>query len=204
MTKAAKKKTAANPYVQGIINAAYNQQKLGNRSQAEVLYNQVLKEEPGNPFALYGLGALALNGGQMPKAVELLQAAIVNGYREATAYSHLGIALQTSGRLDEALEVYAAGLKKYPKDPSWVNNTSVVLAQKGDLEGALKESHLVIKNFPKDPRAYLNAGQYLTELTRYDEAEGMFRKVLELEPGHLQATAALVSVGKLRVDAARK
>ena len=200
MTKASKKK-AANPYVQGIINAAYNQQKLGNRSQAEVLYNQVLKEEPGNPFALYGLGAIALNGGQMPKAVELLQAAILNGYREATAYSHLGIALQASGRHDEALEVYAAGLKMFPKDPSWVNNTSVVLAQKGDLEGALREVHLVIKNFPKDLRAYINAGQYLTEMSRFAEAEGMFRKALELEPEHIQAKEALESVGKLRVEA---
>lgn len=203
MTKTSRKKTA-NPYVQGIINAAYNQQKLGNRAQAEVLYHQVLREEPGNPFALYGLGALALHAGEMPKAVELLQGAILNGYREATAYSHLGIALQTSGRLDEALETYAAGLKKFPKDPSWVNNTAVVLAQKGDLEGALREARLVIKNFPKDLRAYLNAGQFLTELGRYEEAEAMFRKALELEPEHIQARAALVSVERMRVEAARK
>ena len=203
MTKAAKKK-AANTYVQGIINAAYNQQKLGNRAQAEVLYNQVLKEEAGNPFALYGLGALALNAGQMAKAVELLQASIQNGYRDATAYSHLGIALQSSGRLDEAIGVYAEGLKRFPRDPSWVNNTSVVLAQKGDLDGALRESKLVIKNFPKDLRAYLNAGQYLTEMGNFADAEAMFRKALALEPEHIQARAALESVGKLRVDAARK
>jgi Flp pilus assembly protein TadD len=203
MTKAAKKK-AANPYVQGIINAAYNQQKLGNRSQAEVLYNQVLKEEPGNPFALYGLGALALHAGQLAKAVELLQSAIQNGYRDATAYSHLGIALQSSGRLDEAIGVYAEGLKRFPKDPSWVNNTSVVLAQKGDLEGALRESRLVIKNFPKDLRAYINAGQYLTEMGNLADAEAMFRKALDLEPEHIQARAALESVGRLRVEAARK
>ncbi len=203
MTKTSRKKTA-NPYVQGIINAAYNQQKLGNRAQAEVLYHQVLREEPGNPFALYGLGSLALHAGEMPKAVELLQGAILNGYREATAYSHLGIALQTSGRLDEALETYAAGLRKFPKDPSWVNNTAVVLAQKGDLEGALREARLVIKNFPKDLRAYLNAGQFLTELARYEEAEAMFRKVLELEPEHIQARAALVSVERMRVEAAKK
>lgn len=203
MTKTSRKKTA-NPYVQGIINAAYNQQKLGNRAQAEVLYHQVLREEPGNPFALYGLGSLALHAGEMPKAVELLQGAILNGYREATAYSHLGIALQTSGRLDEALETYAAGLRKFPKDPSWVNNTAVVLAQKGDLEGALREARLVIKNFPGDLRAYLNAGQFLTELARYEEAEAMFRKVLELEPEHIQARAALVSVERMRVEAARK
>jgi tetratricopeptide (TPR) repeat protein len=187
MTKAAKKK-AANTYVQGIINAAYNQQKLGNRAQAEVLYNQVLKEEAGNPFALYGLGALALNAGQMAKAVELLQASIQNGYRDATAYSHLGIALQSSGRLDEAIGVYAEGLKRFPRDPSWVNNTSVVLAQKGDLDGALRESKLVIKNFPKD----------------FADAEAMFQKALALEPEHIQARAALESVGKLRVEAARK
>lgn len=203
MTKTSRKKTA-NPYVQGIINAAYNQQKLGNRAQAEVLYHQVLREEPGNPFALYGLGSLALHAGEMPKAVELLQGAILNGYREATAYSHLGIALQTSGRLDEALETYAAGLRKFPKDPSWVNNTAVVLAQKGDLEGALREARLVIKNFPGDLRAYLNAGQFLTELARYEEAEAMFRKVLELEPEHIQARAALVSVERMRVEAAKK
>jgi Flp pilus assembly protein TadD len=85
-----------------------------------------------------------------------------------------------------------------------VNNTSVVLAQKGDLEGALRESRLVIKNFPKDLRAYINAGQYLTEMGNLADAEAMFRKALDLEPEHIQARAALESVGRLRVEAARK
>ncbi len=203
MTKAAKKK-APNTYVQGLLNAAYAQQKVGNQAQAEVLYHQVLREEPGNPFSLYGLGTIALHAGQRAKAVELLRGAIQNGYREATAYSHLGIALQTSGQLDEAIAVYAEGLKRFPKDPSWVNNTSVVLAQKGDLAGAIREARLVIKNFPKDPRAYLNAGQFLTELGEYAEAEGMFRKALELEPEHVQAKAAMESITRLKIEAARK
>jgi Flp pilus assembly protein TadD len=203
MTKASKKKPV-NTYVQGLLNAAYAQQKVGNMAQAEVLYNQVLREEPGNPFSLYGLGTIALHAGQRTKAVELLRASIQNGYREATVFSHLGIALQTSGQLDEALAVYAEGLKLHPKDPSWVNNASVVLAQKGDLAGALREAKLVIKNFPKDPRAYLNAGQYLTELGEFDEAEAMFQKALSLEPEHVQAKAALESITRLKIEAARK
>lgn len=201
MTKAAKKK--ANPYVQGLLNAAYAQQKVGNAAQAEVLYNQVLREEPGNPFSLYGLGTIAFGAGQRTKAVDLLRASIQNGYREATAYSHLGIALQTSGQLEEALAVYAEGLRRFPKDPSWVNNTSVILAQKGDLAGALRESRLVIKNFPKDPRAYLNAGQFLTELKEYDEAEAMFRKALDLELEYVQAMAALESLTRIRIESGR-
>ncbi len=188
-----------NPAVKGIIDAAFQMHKKGNLAQAEILYHQVLQHEPGNPFALYGVGAIAVARGEMEKAIPLLKKSMANGYHHEASYTHLGIALQSLNRFDEALAVYRMGKKLDPKNPRYPCNTSVLLAQQGDPEAALKEVLKAIKLDPAFVPAHVNAGTFLQSLERYEEAAAMFEQVLQLDPNHVPARQALAAMRKLIV-----
>ncbi len=170
--------------------------KMGNLSQAEFLYLQVLQDEPGNPFSLYGLGTIAMSKGDMEKAIGLLRQSVTNGYHAETAYTHLGIALQVAGRMDEALEVYRLGTKADPKNPRYPANSSVVLSQKGDLEGALKAAKHAIKLDPAFAPAYVNAGAFLQMAERIPEAILMLEKAVELDPENANSRESLLALQK--------
>jgi len=174
-----------------ILDTAYKLQKAGSLQQAELLYQKVLAAEPGNPFAIYAMGTIALNRGDSSAAVPLLRQALASGYTHETVYTHLGIALQASGQGDEALAVYQAGMKLDPKNPHYHSNAAVVLAQKGDYEAALAEAKLALKLNPKFAPASMNAGFVLQELNRLPEAAEMFERTLRLDPENAQVRDAL-------------
>lgn len=186
-------------HIQGLMDSAYRMHKMGDHGQAELLYRQILQVEPGNPFSLYGLGTIAMARGEMEKAVALLHQSALNGYDAETVYTHLGIALQTLGRVDEALDVYRVGMKADAKNPQYPCNISVVLAQKGDHEGALKEARRAIKLDPTFIPAYVNAGAFLQALERYEDAAGMFEKILQLDPNHDSARQSLEAIRQVIV-----
>ena len=179
------------PATVGILDSAYKLQKAGSLQQAELLYQKVLVAEPGNPFAIYALGTIALSRGDAGTAVPLLRQAWATGYTHETVSTHLGIALQSLGRLDEALEIYETASKLDPKNPRFHSNSAVALAQKGDHEGALQRIQVAMKLSPKFAPAYLNAGTFLEALGRPAEAVDMFERSLRLEPDNAEAQEAL-------------
>lgn len=177
-----------------MLDTAYRLQKAGSLEQAELLYHKVITAEPGNPFAFYALGTMALNRGDWANAVPLLKQSLISGYQGETVYTHLGIALQAIGEGDEALLVYQAGMKKDPRNPRYHSNASVVLAQKGDHEGALAEAMAALKLNPKFAPAAMNAGFTLQALNRLPEASEMFERTLRLDPNNEAVRDALALV----------
>jgi len=188
------KNVRRDPAVQGLMDAAYHQQKIGNTAQAELLYQKVLSAEPGNPFALYALGSCAMQRGQMASAVPFFRQALGQGYLHETVFCHLGIALQASGQLDEALEVYAVAMKGDPKNPRYGANAAVVLAQKNDLPGAVEEARKSLKLAPEFAPNWVNLGFYLQVLGRLEGAAEAFGQAVKLDPANEPVKSALLTL----------
>ncbi|MFZ9635809.1 MAG: tetratricopeptide repeat protein, partial [Alphaproteobacteria bacterium] len=75
-------------------------------SEAQALYERVLRERPGHPGALHLMGVLDIQRGEPAAAVEKIRAAIAANPGAAPFHGNLGTALQALGRLDEAAAAY--------------------------------------------------------------------------------------------------
>jgi len=80
-------------------------------SEAQALYERVLRERPGHPGALHLMGVLDIQRGEPAAAVEKIRAAIAANPGAAPFHGNLGTALQALGRLDEAQKHYEQAVK---------------------------------------------------------------------------------------------
>lgn len=88
-----------------MVSAAKHHQ-AGRLGEAEKLYRQVVKAEPGNADALHGLGIIANQSGHPETAAKLIKQAIGFNPEKAEYHVTLGHALQHLERLDDALGAY--------------------------------------------------------------------------------------------------
>jgi tetratricopeptide (TPR) repeat protein len=62
---------------------SYDLLEAGNLAQAQKIYEQILKQDPGNPLALNNLGAIKVKEDQLPEALAYLSQALprARGYK---------------------------------------------------------------------------------------------------------------------------
>jgi tetratricopeptide (TPR) repeat protein len=190
-----------NPRTLQIIDAAYAFQKRGNLNQAAVLFHQVLQAEPGNPFALYALGVIALRSDDSKEAVRLLEQALENGYLDNTVYTHLGLAYLSLGRVEDAIRIYSIGIEKDPKNPHYPSNLAVIYAREEMFAEALGFAEKALAADPNFLPALVNAGGIFLSTDQTDKAEQTYQRILELEPGNLTALQGLETIRKAQSTA---
>ena len=87
----------------GTIQVAKSLQFRGRVAEAEVLYREVLRDEPNTAEALEGLGVLVFQQGRIAEAAELFARGVAICPLSARFHANLGEALRSINRLDQAL-----------------------------------------------------------------------------------------------------
>ena len=89
--------------VNEILQRGWQLQRPAQSEQAEALYREVLRVEPGHPGGLFCLGVLANQTARPELAVECLVEAIRGHGSQAEFHVELGSAYQALGRPDDAI-----------------------------------------------------------------------------------------------------
>ncbi len=103
---------------------------------------------------------------------------------------NLAFALDKAGKTEEALPYYETIVSKHPGYAEVHANMAVIFAGKGEDEKALLHFNEAVKG-PKPVTAYINKARFHAGRNEDAAAEESFRKVLDLEPGHLEALQGL-------------
>src|SRR4051812_22857628 len=94
-----------------LIQQANELHARGNLQQAEQLCQEVLKEVPNYPRALYLLGVIAGQQGQLPRAAEWLRQALASDPSDPLIHGNLANALAGLGQLEAAESHYREALR---------------------------------------------------------------------------------------------
>jgi len=177
--------------VEEALAIAIQLQRDDRLEEAEAVYREILKVDPGNPRALHFAGVLAHQMGRSHDAVELIEKSLALVPDVADWYNNLGIVLQGSGHLDKAIETYHRAIAIDPGHANAHSNLGVLLRATGKPDAAEAAYRTAIRLDPEHIDAHTNLGVLLYGLKRREEAVACFCRVITLRPKHPEARRLL-------------
>ena len=144
-----------------VFAAAVQAHRVGDLTQAEQLYRQVLQQDPTNAEALHLLGLVCFQTKRLVEAIDLMRDAVDLDGTNSEYRANLGTALQTQGHLDEAIEQFQLALDLEPDSWQLHHNLGNALQQRGELDGAVKHYRQALQINPACVEASTNLGVVL-------------------------------------------
>ncbi|MGB7063460.1 MAG: tetratricopeptide repeat protein [Candidatus Zixiibacteriota bacterium] len=112
----------------------------------------------------------------------------------AERYYKKGASYQQQGKLSQAIESYREALTFDPDHLQAHVNLATAYLQTSRFREAEQELAYLYAVKPKDPKVLFNFGLLLYRTGEYVSAEAKLRKLLELDPFHLEANLLLASI----------
>lgn len=156
--------------------------RAGRMTDAEPIYQQILKLQPGHTDSMHLLGLVHLHFGRTPEALNFIQKAI--GLRSDLAIYHnsLGQALESLGQPAEADAACRAALQLDPNYVEAHSNLGNMLARQYRYGPAIASYLTALRLNPNYAAAHNNLGNAYTESGELDQALASYRRAVELSP----------------------
>jgi len=170
-----------------MFNLAVQRHQAGQFADAELLYRQILAQNPHHPDALHLMGVLAYQAGQFEPAMKLIQSAI-HARHDASAYHcNLGLSLAAAGRYEPAIAAFQTCLVLDPSAHDAVFNLGNVLRRVGRYADAIGAYQRALSLHPDHIGSLINMGSVLRLMGRFDEAVATFNRAIFIDPKNYQA-----------------
>ncbi len=173
--------------LQATLEEGFALHRRGKLAEAERLYAQVLRRQPGNFDALHLLGLLALQTRRTRQGVELIGKAIAINPGFAPAHINLGNGLRDLKRPEDAVASCDNAIALAPNLAEAYSTRGNALLDLSRFEEALASYDKAIALKPDYAEAYINRGNALIDLRRPEDAVASFDNAIALKPGYAEA-----------------
>jgi protein O-GlcNAc transferase len=170
-----------------LLDRAIACHQRGQLGEAERLYLEILKTEPGHFDAQHLLGIIRHQQGRGIEALALIDAALQVRPDSAQALANQGLVLCELRRYDEALARADRALVLRPDFVEAHNNRGNALQRLKRYDEALASFDKVLALRGDFVEAHNNRGNALQGLKRYQEALASYDRALALRPGYAEA-----------------
>ncbi len=172
-------------------------------AQAQEQFNEVLEREPSHADALYAMGLLGLQLGELDEAQASFEKLLETGKRIDEANYYLGELYEIKKQPQQAINYYA-NVKKNPQHIEAQIRIAALLAKEGKMEAARGHLHRIqAPTLEVQLRLYLAEGELLRIAGQADEAFELYTQALEQMPANarLLYVRALIAekVGRLDI-----
>lgn len=169
---------------------------------AEESFSLALRINPRGPMAHFNLGRVAEARGDWALAEERYRRSLTLNPELLDAWKGVGDLRLRAGDAPGAERAYREFLSRH-EDPRVRFNLAAALFSRGALQEAAGEARRVAQERPRMPEPVLLQGHVARRLGRDEEAEALYRQVLELGPSvEAHYNLASMSEGRGRPDEA--
>jgi len=161
---------------------AIEQHRAGRLAEAAQGYRAILARAPQHADSLNLLGVIALQSGDLPAALALVQSAVALRPDAAVCRNNLGQVLERHGRDDEAARCYEAAIALDPAYAEPHNNLGLLRARRDRLAEADALYRKAIELAPEYAEPYTNRGNLLKDRGDLGAAIGCYRRAIEIRP----------------------
>jgi tetratricopeptide (TPR) repeat protein len=172
-----------------LFRRAEAHQSAGRFDDAEVVYRQLLIQQPENCQVLQAIGRLRLKYNDPYSAKTFLHQAIVLEPQNALLHHDLGLVLESQGRFSEAEVSCLQSIRLAPQMPEAYSALGNVQLSQGKLFEAEESYRQAITLRPNSAEFYCNLGNVLQETGKYQEALAAYQYASSLMPDLIEAQA---------------
>jgi len=169
-----------NIYVLKTMGSVY--EKSNQTEKAFSLYNDIIKQYPGEDSILNRIGVLYFRNGDYTNAIEYYSKAIEVNNKTGVYFDNLGLAYESSGDLLKAQESYNQFVKLDPQNSEALNNLAVVQYKMSKNAEAEKNYLAALEIDPQNPVFLENLALLYRTMKLNDKAIEYFEKNLKLKP----------------------
>jgi len=159
----------------------------GRLDQAELIYRQLLENEPTNADALHLLGVIAHQTGHHIVATEMIGRAIEINPNAPSYYSNRALSLHALKQLDAAVSSYDRAIALKPDFAEAYYNRGNALKELKQMEAAVASYDKAILLKFDYAEAYSNRGHALQEMKQLDTAVTSYDRAITLKPDYAEA-----------------
>lgn len=163
-----------------------------NLPRAEEALQRTIAMEPGHAEALFHLGSLRSQAGDLTAAVGYYRQAIEYRPDFVDAHVNLGLLLDRTGETDSALSQLEQARRLRPEDCEISNNIGIVRSRVARTE-AVGDFRRALSLNPQHVGAKINLGKLLARLGQHSEAADLLSTALEHKPEDADAHAILAN-----------
>ncbi len=125
-------------------------------------------------------------------AISVLNTVLQNWPDLAVVHYDLGGLYYNTGQKEEALVHYEAAVLHAPENTTFQKNLAdFYYAEQGRIQEGLEMYLNILEALPEDRETLIKAGHICVSLNRFDEAKGLYQRVLALEPWNSEIQANL-------------
>jgi tetratricopeptide (TPR) repeat protein len=168
-------------HAQALFLLASALRMMGDAAQAREILERLVKALPQSADARYELGLALSDLGENRPAIEILTQATRINPKHAHAWRALGDERTLIGDAGGADEAYARHIEASSNDPKLLEAAAALCENR--LAVAERMLRGFLKIHPTDVSAIRMLGEIASRLRRYDDAEKLFGRALELAPG---------------------
>jgi predicted O-linked N-acetylglucosamine transferase (SPINDLY family) len=187
------------PPVPVLLQQAMALHRMGDRANAQILYEEVALLEPSNFEALQMLGVLAYQENDFVAAAEWMAKSIAANPRDASGHCNLGLALHRLGKRAESIASYERAVALKPDFAEAHFNCGNVLAELERLDAALDCYRRAIQYRPAFAEAHAHCAAVLLKLQQPEAALSFLDRAIAMAPQDFQSYSnRAAALGKLR------
>ncbi|MBJ7503960.1 MAG: tetratricopeptide repeat protein, partial [Polynucleobacter sp.] len=159
----------------------------GRFKEAQIIYEQIIKEQPDHFDAIQLLGALLVQTENYLEAIKLLSKALQIKPDHAPSHYNLGGALKGLQRFEESIASFNKAISIKPDYLEAYSNKGHAFVELKKFDQALKSYDQLLALNTANPEAHNNRGNILFELKQFEEAITSFRKAILNKPDYAEA-----------------
>ncbi len=157
----------------------------GDFRLAEQAYQRILAIVPAHPVATHRLGLIAMQTGNIAKALELCQRAAQSDPLYADVQTDLGCILRDSGKIAEAIASFERAVSLDPNSVIALHNLGDIFTEQGQYERALAFFQRTLALQPDLAETHCSLGNLWKKTNKTEAAIASYRRAIELKPGYV-------------------
>ena len=169
--------------VNEVFKLAIENHQKNNLTQAQNLYNEVLKRKPNHTGAYNNLGMISFNLGDYQKATNYFEKSIEINPNSAHAHNNLGIISIEEGKMQKAKSCHERAIQLEPNYADAHCNLGLVFKELGDKQKAKNCYEKAININPNHLDANGNLANLLYEIGEPQKAIIYYEKAIKIKPG---------------------